>query len=175
MNNRCIVVFTSRAKLELISEGGSQAWVLDPARARRCAYLVCAWNPYGAYQDGAQLPHGQAFLIAKISGVEPAPEDPSRYIIRFSEYSDVAIPNVWHGWRNPVKYSELAEIGVDLSNIEFSRATQDAGHISGSHPLRRATPKSLAAPNALSIAQAKTALAAFYQVPPDSIEITIRG
>ena len=36
-----IVVFTARSPERIIRDGGSQAWVLNPARAKLCRWLVC--------------------------------------------------------------------------------------------------------------------------------------
>ncbi len=98
------MVFTGRSIEELISERGSQEWVLNPERAPRCSYLVCTQNAEG--NRGGRAGHGEAFMVGKVSTVEAAPEEtppgnPERYIIRISDFARISIPNAWDGSRNP--------------------------------------------------------------------------
>lgn len=168
MEDSCIVVFTSRNVQRLLSDGGSQAWKLGtPARA--CRYLVCTWNAHGDYANrNEQLEHGQAFLVAPIIAIEPAmpPEPAGRYIIRFNEYAGISIPHAWNGQRNPVWYSSLQEVGVELRDIQFEKAES----------LKRlAIPVHRPSVGPLTIVAAKQGLAVNYGVDPSAIEITIRG
>jgi hypothetical protein len=173
LDDSCIVVFTSRTVDEMVAAGGSQAWKLGTA-ARKCRYLVCTWNSSGDHaQPNQGLSHGEAFLVAPISAIEPAPlpEDPSRSIIRFTEFARTAIPSAWRGQRNPVAYStisSLREMGIDLDMAKcvFRPVPQ---------PRRLSAAAARPGGPPLTIAQAKEALAATYGVQPHSIEITIRG
>ena len=163
-----IVVFTGKSFEKILREGGSQAWKLDPARARRCKWLVCTQNArnYEDYADGA-APHGSAFLVGRISRIRPAtdPGGEDRWLIEIDEYARIDQPKVWGGERNPVRYTNLAALGIDLEGVEFKK-------------LERATTAAAAtaaAVDGLTIAQAKAGLAATYGVTADSIEIVIRG
>ena len=95
MAAKTLVVFTYRAKEEIVEEGGSQAWALNPSSASRCSYLVCTRNRY--HEGAGPETHHSAFLVAKITGVEVAPESksnlkgPWRYIVRFDEYALVEV------------------------------------------------------------------------------------
>lgn len=168
-----VAVFTARSPNRIVREGGSQAWVLNPARAKRCKWLVCAQNqhnPDHEFSDATEQ-HGSAFLVGKISAIAPAPEDGSegRWIIEISEYAFIDKPDVWKGWRNPVRYTSLAEMGIDVDGLDFQTIPKEASKYpqeSSSAPWP---------PAALTIPEAKKALAATFGVKPEAVEITIRG
>ena len=57
-------------------------------------------------------------MIGRIKDVVTSPENADRYLIQFSEFARVNIPNIWKGDRNPVKYAaSLEEIGIDPSTL----------------------------------------------------------
>lgn len=168
MGDSCILVFTSRTIERMATEGVSQAWVHDPKRARPYPYLVCAWNPAGPFAESRRS-HGEAFLVAQISSVEPAPEAPDRYVLRFSKFARISVPNLWTGKRNPVYYTSLEELGINPDTLPFDAVSSAAGSIA---PQRNAEPSNLAP---LAISAAKPRLAAYYGVPIEAIEIVIRG
>jgi len=182
IDTRCVAVFTARSPQRILREGGSQAWALDPARVRLLPFLVCVQNQNNPDRDfsDASEPHGSAFMIGRISDVIPAPEDPKsgRWQISINEFSTIQNPtNVWKGWRNPVKYTTLEEMGIDLATVVFHPVTEiqkDLGTpaSASSQPARVSDDGS---PLPISIASAKLGLAAFYGVPHDAIEIVIRG
>ena len=166
-----IVVFTARSPERIIREGGSQAWVLNPARAKLCTWLVCTQNrhnPDHNFSDATEQ-HGSAFLVGKISAMrESAESEHGRWLIVISEFARVAIPDVWKHWRNPVRYSTLQELGIKLDKLAFQPMSEEKSQRSAALP---------AAPSAatMTIAEAKQALAATFGVKPEAVEITIRG
>ena len=174
MAKRILVVFTFRSVARLLAEGGSQSWALNQANARRCSYIVCTRNRH--QEDAAQEEeHGAAFLVGKISGVEPSKEDPARFIVRFDRYALLdPQPIVWPGARNPVWYvDDFANIKIDEAALEWlpmpnTVAATGAGEAACSDA-------SALQADRLTIAQAKAGLAATFGVSPDQIEITIRG
>src|SRR5579862_6115466 len=103
MSDKAIVVFTGKCIERIISEGGSSSWRLDRNNARHCDYVVCTQNGHadGPWADGTEE-HRSAFLIGKVRDVVLSPLMPGRYLILFSEFARVNIPNVWQGDRNPV-------------------------------------------------------------------------
>jgi len=178
-SENAVVVFTARSPDRIIQEGGSQAWVLNPARARNCEFLVCTqnrYNPDHEFSDATEE-HGAAFLIARISGVCPSPEGrEGRWLIEISEFARINKPNVWHHWRNPVRYTSLSELGIDLADVKFEPMPNSETRPSKREP---APPREAVAaawpPAMLTIPEAKKALAATFGVNPDAVEITIRG
>lgn len=166
-----IVVFTARSPERIIREGGSQAWVLNPVRAKQAKWLVCTQNrhhPDHGFSDATE-PHGTAFLVGKISGIVPSPESPDRWMIEISEYARINMPSVWQG-RNPVRYTHLLEVVfTDIRGLKFQAMPEREA----AKPVeQRAEP---ASSNGLTIAEAKKALALTFGVKPEAVEITIRG
>jgi hypothetical protein len=176
MSDRTIVVFTYRSRGMMLKEGGSQAWALKPASARRCKYIVCTRNRYfagaGPEEQAAALEeHGAAFLVGKVTAVEPAPDRDDRYIIRFDEYALLSDPvkDVWRGHQNPIWYVEnITELGIDPDKLHWQPMPESAVQA-----LEMTDRK--AAPDGLTFDQARAGLATKYRVPPTSIEIVIRG
>jgi hypothetical protein len=166
-----IVVFTARSPDRIIREGGSQAWVLNPARAKQAKWLVCTQNrhhPNHEFSDATE-PHGTAFLVGKISGIVPSSEDPDRWMIEISEFARINMPSVWYG-RNPVRYTYLLEVVfTDVRNLKFQPMPQR----DVAKPVEQGAES--ASPHSLTIAEAKQALALTFGVKPDAVEITIRG
>jgi hypothetical protein len=166
-----IVVFTARSPGRIVREGGSQAWDLNPARARLCTWLVCTQNRHNPDHDfsDATESHGCGFLLGKVSGVRPSEElgGEGRWLITISEYARINRPDLWDHKRNPVRYASLAELGISLEDLDFQPLSSETAAVSGSRPIVGSAP--------LSIAEAKKALAATFGVKPEAIEITIRG
>lgn len=172
-----IAVFTARSPERIIVEGGSQAWVLNPVRAKLCKWLVCTQNlhnPDHEFSDATE-PHGSAFLVAKISGISPSPEGrEDRWLIEISEFARVTTPDVWKHWRNPVRYSTLSELGIDVDRLKLEKMPDGKEPAVKREPVAREASTTWP-PATLTIPEAKKALAATFGVKPDAIEITIRG
>jgi hypothetical protein len=173
----CLLLFTSRNVDQLLRDGGSQAWVLNLQRARECRYIVCAWNPRGEYaQPNVNLRHGEAFLIAPISSIEPAatPEPEGRYIVRFTEYATPQEAKlVWNGQRNPVAYSTLTQLGFDSKALSFAPITMRHENTATTSGASLRGSRADVVP--LTIPLAKRGLALYYGVKPEAVEIIIRG
>jgi hypothetical protein len=160
-----ICVLTARGIERILTEGGSQAWALDARRARNCEYVVCVQNRGFADDWGrVSAPHHTAFLVGRLKDVAPSQEEDSegRWILRFSEYAEVDIPNAWPGFRNPVNYTNLEHFGIDVTTLLF-------------HPMPEPPPASDKVLRPLTMLEAKEGLALTFGVAPDKIEIIIRG
>ena len=125
-----IMVMTARGPDRILAEGGTQAWHLNPDNARRYDFVVCVQNRNNGNWGEATEPHLMAFLIGKISAVELSeeplePGKPLRYIIKMSEYARIAAQApAWVG-RNPVKYTDLAYLGIQsLSGLQWHTMPQ---------------------------------------------------
>ncbi|GBF17807.1 hypothetical protein Br6_05214 [Rhodococcus sp. Br-6] len=162
-----VVVFTGKSLDRILREGGSQAWVLDPVRAKKCQWLVCTQNAHNVadYADGTE-PHGSAFLVGRISRISPSTDENSegRWNIEFSEYARIDQADVWAGDRNPVRYANFDALGISLEGVDFQRVERE--------PVVAAAPPAESA--ALTFEQAKAGLAKTLGVDPSAIEITIR-
>ena len=171
MPHSAIAVFTSENRAEILAVGGSAKWVVAEKQARRQEFLVCIRNAREVdFRD--HEPHRTAFLVGRISDLKPFGVDRKgmpRWVIKLSEYAEVDYPEAWGAWRNPVKYTSLEELGIDLKQLKFKpmpAATKD---------LSPPTPPPLAKTGALTIAEAKAGLALQFGVPLEAIEILIKG
>jgi hypothetical protein len=166
-----IAVFTSENRTEILAIGGSASWVVAEKQARRREFLVCVRNAREVdFPD--HEPHGTAFLVGRINGLIPHGYDKKgmpRWIVKLSEYALADYPEAWGEWRNPVKYTTLEELGIDLKQLKFKPMPE---------PAKPPPPAVLSAPvktGALTIAEAKAGLALQFGVPPEAIEILIKG
>jgi hypothetical protein len=183
MSDECIAVLTVESLRRILHQGGSRAWKLDPNRARKCRYLICVQNQNHRNRDFSDVSeaHGTVFLIGEISDVIPDPEEPSngRWQICISKYSRHIVPSAWKGWQNPVRYTTLAEMGINPEALAFrpiSDGQRNIGITADQQvPALAPSMQDDGSVVPLSIARAKAGLAAYYGVSQDAIEIVIRG
>jgi hypothetical protein len=173
MSNKCSVLFTAKSVERILAEGGTSSWRLDRNHARQCGFAVCTRNANADWVEGPEA-HHSAFLVGKVRDVvpcRPTPENKeapeNRYLIQFSKFARVNIPEIWKGDRNPVKYATLEDLGIDPSTLKWETMPVQSEK---TNTLPK-TPGSLG----LTLAEAKKGLALTFGVPPDAIEITIRG
>ena len=149
-----IQTFTGNSLDEIVREGGDWQWVLSQNRAKTQQYLVCC--------SSVGINRASGFLVGKIESVDlyTKPGEKERFIIRISEWAKINIPDLWtrSRKRNPVHYTSLKELKIELSDLKFEK-------ISKVKPLPS---------DSLTIAEAKAGLAKHYEVSPDNIEITIK-
>jgi hypothetical protein len=166
-----IIAETFKSIDRLLREGGTSSWRLDRNHARACEFAVCTRNGRNAKTEGPE-PHQSAFLVGKVKDVVPSPTDkrPNRFLIQFSEYAVVSVPDVWKGDRNPIRYAAtLQALGIDPSTQKW-RPMPEQDEAAAPAP---STSTGSVMP--LTIPQAKDGLALTFGVTPDAIEITIRG
>jgi hypothetical protein len=173
MSAEAAVVFTAKSIKRLLAEGGTSSWRLDRNRARQCDFAVCTRNAYADWVEGPEA-HHSGFLMGKVKDVVPSPdpEADGRYLIQFSEYARVNIPEVWKGDRNPIRYVSLEELGIDLSTVTWEPMPEPA---EPPEPPREVVRGNNTAITPITIAEAKNGLALTFGVSPETIEITIRG
>ncbi|HJS12213.1 hypothetical protein [Sphingopyxis sp.] len=163
-----IMVLTFKGIERLLTDGGTSSWRLSRKEALKCKYAICARNRFDERNEGMEE-HGTAFLIGRIRDIVPANDRPYRWLIRFEEFAEVSIPDAWDGVRNPVRYINLADLGIDESDLDFKPMAQ---------PTRAANPRQkqeVVETNELTIEMAKILLAKKFGVDPAAIEITIRA
>lgn len=171
MPHSAIAVFTANSRNEILEIGGSASWVVAEKQARRREYLVCIRNAREvSFHD--HEPHGTAFLVGRISGLKPHGVDRKgmqRWIIEISEYAEVNCAEAWGEWRNPVKYTTLEDLGIDPKKLKFKPMPTPTKVLPPPAPPERSKT------GALTIAEAKAGLALQFGVPPEAIEILIKG
>lgn len=102
----------------------------------------------------------------------PSRQSVSKYT---SQDARINIPDAWEGDRNPITYRSIQDAHIDFTKLEWEAMPEAA------NPLRpvdetlvsSASPKGAIRP--LTMAEAKKGLALTFNVPPEAIEITIRG
>jgi hypothetical protein len=165
-----VAVFTSWKKEDILARGASGNWGVSPDRILQNRYVVITRNRHSDWAPD-DVEHGEAFLIGHISGVEETDEMTAdgrpRVAIVFDSYAEVSIPNAWGKSRNPVWFTNLETLGIDLQSLNFI-------DVKTGEKAEMAI-VSLAPIDGLSFAEARRGLAARYGVPPNSIEITISG
>lgn len=177
-NKTAVVVMTARGPDRILQEGGSQAWVFNPKNAGKHDYLITVQNRHNGQWGGATEPHGTAFLIGKISEIVPSPEPKSqgRYLVRIGEYARISVPCKWRG-SNPVRYLDIQkEFGIDPDTLDF--VPMPVPEVVSSNTAEDVLLEGAFEPNeglVLTIAQAKTGLAAKFGVSVDQIEIIIKA
>ena len=167
MENDVLALFTTKSAQACLNVGGTQSWALNPENAKKCRYAVLFRNP-DADWGGKEL-HHTAFMIGRISPVVPSTETPRRWMLTFDEYALINKPEVWKNWRNPVRYTTFAKLGISLAEIKFRPMPKRAD---GSEATSLSKMGTL---TEIDIDNAKRALAAYYSVRPEAVEITIRG
>lgn len=189
----CLALLTSRSKAMTFRDGGSRAWTLNHKRASSVPYAVLCRNEHGAHRPSrkeAPEAHRSAFMVARIRDLVPDYERPEdRWLVQFDAYAEVDVPDAWQGWRCPTIYTTLEELGIDIAKLDFKpmpRAEDlPSAPFAGAHGHREGSATAggpgyeatdaTGEQRPLSIAEAKHGLAAFYGVPPENIEIVIRG
>ncbi len=168
----CLSVLTARGVDRLLAEGGTQAWRLKPENVRKVGYCVCVQNQRNGHWGGADQPHHHAFIVGKIADVVASPENRAdRYLVVFSEYARIDIPDAWPGLRNPVRYSSLEEFGInDPDSLEWHQMPAVlAGPSSGNF-----MDEEKGGFGPLTMAEARAGLALGLGVPESTIEISVR-
>jgi hypothetical protein len=116
-------------------------------------------------------------LIGK-SGVVPAPESPSRWLVQFSEFARLDIPEVWQKGRFPLAYADISEIlpGVDLTALEWERMPPPAEPFPVIPPESQATfdgeDQTADLSDLPEVVACRTRLAAELGIAPDKLGMT---
>jgi hypothetical protein len=164
-----IVVFTVDSLDSILQQGGSGDWVVSAKKADSCKYIVCCRKPnWSNRKEG--IPDRAAFLIGRVAGLRERADsendrDQLRYLIQMADYAVLEKPGVWkERVRNPVAYSTLDDLQIDLRGLKFEPMPAGAGTTNQSSEAKQMT-----------IADAKKGLAVTFGVSLDDIEIIIRG
>jgi hypothetical protein len=158
-----IAVFTGKTLETLLAHGGSGPWVGAEERVKQQEYVVCFRKTKPGRED-----HGAVFLVGKIRDVRQLGFDRRGQQRWFFDIGEFALSSHLAQWksRNPVRYTSLEELGIELKKLKF-----------------KPTPPATSPPSAesgsmvkpLTIAEAKAGLAAKFGVSPDAIDIHIKA
>lgn len=147
-----VITYTHNDLEHITSKGHDNSWKLNQKRAGSCKYLVCC------HSQGANKRN--AFLVGLISKVELFEEE--RYAIYISEYASINVSNTWKGWQNPVHYTSLEDLGIDISTLKFEK-------------IQKINEQTITEIPPLSIEQAKEGLAKKFGISSEQIEIVVKG
>ncbi len=170
MSDGVAVVFTAKSVERILSEGGTSSWRLDRKHARQCAFAVCTRNAHADWVEGSEG-HRSAFLVGKVRDVVPSRDHEGRYLIQFSEYARVNIPDLWKRDRNPIRYFAVEDLGIDPSALTWEPMPEQTENQESA--VREVDSSVGTGP--LTMAEAKKGLSLSFGVPPEAIEITVRG
>lgn len=178
MAEGALIVFTAKTIDAILEDGGTQSWVLNPSHMTHIKYVVCTRNADRKHDEEFGLrpePHRAAFLVGKVSGIRKVGErnGRDRYIVLFSEYALVDLPDFRGHERNPVTYGDTDSLkvkGLDVAELEFIPMPSEAN---ASSPAPAHVPD--AVQEGLTIEQAKEGLSAKYGIPIDCIQIVMTG
>ena len=186
-----VLFFTFKSHETLLYFNGSQSWELDPNRVSKCKYLICVKNMNHPLTENTFCNHGDGFLVGKISNIrkpynEKGEENTStnRWLVTFNEFSTINLPNIWEGWRNPVKYIKTDELNVDFEKLKFTACPPVNIEFIKSHMLKdnnfnnkilKAKKHLSTIDNGYNIQEAKRGLAKHYKIPEQNIEIIMKG
>ena len=120
-----VCVLTARSLETILAEGGAQSWRLSARNAGKCTYVVCVQNRKNKRKPkdwgDALAKHHTAFIVGRLKEVVQSQEEKcsGRWMLVFSEYAKIDIENAWPGHQNPVFYTSLQNIGIDVKNLNF--------------------------------------------------------
>jgi hypothetical protein len=164
MTDNVLSVLTFKSIETILEVGGTQSWAMSRKRAMSCKYAVVCRNAHHPDVEG-QEPHQSAFMVGKISDIVPSTETDGRWLVLFSHYALVSVPEQFEG-RNPVRFWTTDDYGDDINFDRLKFKPMPSGN-DGSGDLVRSA--------GMSIGEAKLALSIRYEVDPSQIDITIRG
>ena len=123
MDDSAVVLLTWELFSEVIHNKKTGHWHLKPEKVLDSKYVVlCQNRPKWKEKDECRYPHGAAFMIGKIKDVHRSRDQRyrDRYEIMFDEWAQICNhEKKWPGHRNPVWYTQLNEIGINLSELRF--------------------------------------------------------
>lgn len=129
--------------------------------------MVCVQN-HGFVDDWGHVsaPHRSAFLVGRLKDVVASQEEDSgnRWILRFSEYAEVDLPNVGRAFVIRCCNTDLERFGIDVSTLKFQPM-----------PEQSTVPAPERKFQSLTMVEAKEGLALTFGVSPANIEIIVRG
>lgn len=185
-----LTVLTFKSARHIVSDRGTQSWVISQRRARRCGYVVCVRHQQGPYKAEGDEPHKHAFLVGKVSDVVPSDETKDRFKVEISEYAIVGGPQIPLNSASPTQYfPSLSSINIDYNSLNW-KPISDLPDETASTPLAAAPAVSEHGDGSDDddgkdedggivtmsvIMQAKKLIAEGLQVPLSAVEIIVRA
>jgi hypothetical protein len=151
-----VMVFTSKSLETMRLEGGTGNWAAKEERLKHSKWVIATRNQKSDWAQGEE-PHGSAFLIGRVSGVQPAPApEEGRFVIGFDRYAELNIANAWTNNRNPVAYTSLDALGIDPEKLDWD-----------------VLPGETSSKPRIVIDQARLMIAQALSIAPEAVKITV--
>lgn len=163
---KTFTVFTHESLEDILRQGGSGNWVTSADRLKEYSFAVLTRNSRHPSAP-ADVEHGSAFLVGKISRVrevkEIAGNGKPRIFMELSAYAEINVPHAWGKSQNPVWYTDLATLGIQERDLHF-------------HPLERSVTEYKDEPkdHSLIIDTMRNQIADLHGVTPNRVDISIR-
>ena len=184
MNDPVILIFTVEDENLILSRGWSGYWKANARRAQEVKFVLFCQNLNKSNAETskwrfatATKPHGTGFMVARLEGLVPSPDEDDRWHFKLGAFARINLPNLWQGWRFPLNYEHtLQDFGLDPNSLPFEPMPPPAEiEASDPAPEQVAEDEDRDGPRPLTIAQAKAGLALGLGVPENAIEITVRA
>jgi hypothetical protein len=175
-----LTVLTYKGADHIVSDGGTESWVLNRGRVLACDHVVCARHRHGPWKPEGPEAHKYAFLVGKIARVEPSSETGGRWRVEFDEYALVDGPKLPLRSASPTQYfKSLAALGIDEGALTWrpvSSKAASARAISRTifHEDAAEMPASFGEKPVDILMSAKAMVAARMGVAPEAVEISVR-
>jgi hypothetical protein len=175
---RALTVFTAKSVEQILAEGGTSSWSLNPATMKDVRYAICTRNRTRDLGEGFEVgpePHRSAFVVGKVSGLRKVrfANGRQRYLVCFSEYALIDVADFWPKHRSPVTYMDVPENVLNLEGLDWQPMPPPT------HAVRTGDEKGASAPvdDALDpkrvLQNAKEQVAKALGVPMDKVTITV--
>jgi hypothetical protein len=120
MESNVVIVFTGEPLETILEQRGSGQWRASAASLQHCSWLIATRNRHSrVWKVEDSIAHRAAFLIGHISEPRPSEKEPGRQVIGIDRYAEIEVANIWPGNQNPVAYSTLETLAVDLKTLDW--------------------------------------------------------
>ncbi len=165
-----ILIRTVKSISTIINEGGLNSLYANKDKLKICKYLIATNSEHIPQKstNNEDINRGSAFFIGKISDVRSS-SDGRRLNLKFSQYAEVNIENVWKfkDNRNPITYTSKTKFTntfeVRFKNLEWIN-----------FPENKSVNQIYNEIKPLTINEAKEGIAKTLAILPSCIEIIIK-
>jgi hypothetical protein len=171
-----VAVLTHESLEDIFERGGTGHWGTKAERAKQHQYVVCVRNRNHP-RSPEDVPHRAAFVVGRIAGIVETNHLTEagipRVLIKFSHCAIVERHDAWGKSQNPVWYTSLENLGLDLGHLKFKPMPPSQGQDIDCLPPH--TENSIILGSTADIlTEAKKDLAQRLRLPVANIEITVK-
>ena len=172
-----IAVLTHESREDIFERGGTGHWGTKAERAKEYQYVGCVRNRNHP-RSPQDVPHRAAFVVGRIAGIVETNHLTEagipRVLIKFSDYAIVESHDAWGKSQNPVRYTSLENLGLDLGHLKFKPMPPSQNQDIECFPQQYAENSIISGSMADILTEAKKDLAQRLRLPVANIEITVK-